>query len=741
MKKNLLLLLVLAVNVQLVFSQSAPPETLTGTELQTWLKANWYDGYHKELGYSAARTAMYSYIDKADDNNVYCVYSGFYQSAASTTFLDPINAEHTVPQSWFSQAEPMRSDIFHLYPTHMNVNSDRGSYPFDEIPDELTDSWYNAINNNYQETSGIPTANIDDYSELDNNLRFEPREQHKGDLARAVFYFYTMYPTQAGNISDIVYGGIQTLYTWHLEDPVSAWELQRNARIEERQGNQNPYIVYPELVCRAWGFDCQVAGAAISLSTTSLPDFGLVSYASANFPVQSYTITANEVTSELVITASENFLISLSATEGFSSTITLPSTFTEETVYVQFAPAQSINDVVNGTITHAHNGNEIQLYVSGTEGNPNLEPVAVLTESFDDCNLADRGWQIVSVSSTTKNWECSTTGYLGAGLYINGYGGDAPAEDWLILPQIQLTTLKQTALNFWVYNQYSDSNPGLEVLLSYNYDGQDVGAAQWQTLAATLPAANSRSWQEVNVDLPLASSSAYVAIKYTSTGTGPGQAALWRIDEVSVTESLLYAPQFYLAEDFALVDTTPQTVYVRLNKKASQDLTIDLSISQGLDLITSQMVAIDQTLDNGAFQLTVNSGDSVANFTLQMVEVPEQLAMLEFLLDEIEGIALPNKPKLMLEVPDAQVLGFEDVIKNTNIVFPNPVENGIIKLGLEEKITKGYDIQLVNFNGQTCWSASLNKAEVELPTSFLPGIYLLIVRTTEEIYTQKIIIK
>ena len=43
------------------------------------------------------------------------------------------------------------------------------------------------------------------------------------------------------------------MFQWHLDDPVDATEKERNDRIEERQGNRNPYIDHPDLVAKAWG--------------------------------------------------------------------------------------------------------------------------------------------------------------------------------------------------------------------------------------------------------------------------------------------------------------------------------------------------------------------------------------------------------------------------------------------------------------------------------------------------------
>lgn len=234
-------------------AQTAPPSNLSGQSLRTWLKSNWYDSYHNTLGYNTARSAMYSYID-SEGGTVYCVYTGYSQAAANTTYLNPINAEHTVPQSWFNSSEPMRSDIHHLYPTHGSVNSARSNYPFNEINDASTDTWYGLSGSNYTTSGNIPSSGIDSWSERNGSV-FEPREDHKGNLARAIFYFYTMYPTQAGNISDIISNGdINVLYQWHLDDPVDATEITRNNRTEERQGNRNPYIDYPNIVADAWGF-------------------------------------------------------------------------------------------------------------------------------------------------------------------------------------------------------------------------------------------------------------------------------------------------------------------------------------------------------------------------------------------------------------------------------------------------------------------------------------------------------
>ncbi len=232
-----------------------PPADLTLEPLRNWLKTNWYDGLHNDLGYNGAREQMYGSVDESS-GQIECVYTGFQQASEFVTFPDPINAEHLVPQSFYGSLSPMRSDIWSLRPSHQSPNSARSNNPFGEV-DDASAQWYGVdAQGNYFSTGTIP-ANADDFSELSNGV-WEPRESQKGDVARAVYYFYTMYPTQAGAIAGVC--DPQTLYSWHLADPVSAFELQRNDRIEAAQGNRNPYVDDPNLVFRAWYFTQAVSG-------------------------------------------------------------------------------------------------------------------------------------------------------------------------------------------------------------------------------------------------------------------------------------------------------------------------------------------------------------------------------------------------------------------------------------------------------------------------------------------------
>lgn len=223
---------------------------LTGEELRSRLAAEFQ--VQNSLGYRRAREYMYTQLDN-ENGIVRGIYSDFEQP------IDPnaseptqeayqngkgINAEHSWPQSRGATGIA-KSDIHHLFPSHVRVNQRRGNSPFAEIPDDQTNLWL--IRN--EEKSTIPTSNIDEYSEATNSA-FEPREAVKGDIARAQFYFYTIYRNQADK--DFFNQQRNTLCQWHTNDPVNEAELARSHGIAQKQGNENPFVLDPSLAKRLY---------------------------------------------------------------------------------------------------------------------------------------------------------------------------------------------------------------------------------------------------------------------------------------------------------------------------------------------------------------------------------------------------------------------------------------------------------------------------------------------------------
>ena len=244
--------------VQFSYSQEAIGAGLFGDELFDLLNDNYQTS--NTLGYNNARDVMYSEIDIKTGNQLTGVYSGYTitldlsQDPSTNAYEQGINCEHTWPQSLGAGSEPMKSDMHHLFPTKSNVNSSRGNDPFQDSYDNDTDKWYR--NDYYIET--IPTEYIDEYAEKFNppnqdDERFEPREEQKGNTARAMFYFYTIYVDVATenfwNLQE------EQLIDWHLYDLPDEIELNRSNMIASYQGNNNPYVIDPSLVGRIFLLD------------------------------------------------------------------------------------------------------------------------------------------------------------------------------------------------------------------------------------------------------------------------------------------------------------------------------------------------------------------------------------------------------------------------------------------------------------------------------------------------------
>lgn len=243
-------------SIETVFGQVLP-SNLNCADSRAWIKQNFYTGRFQNLGYSVARRKMYAYIDNNNDS-LECIYGGYKQyhrNGNEITSILPINCEHTIPQSFFNSVEPMVCDIHHLFPTYDDWNSVRANFPFAEIPDALTTQWMRNINSQ----AGIPTTFLPEWSEF--NIRssvYEPREKQKGNTARAILYFYTMYGDQMASYGNPItrVASLETLWAWHTQDPPDDAERERNRRTAIYQGNRNPYIDNPSWVSQAFIVGC-----------------------------------------------------------------------------------------------------------------------------------------------------------------------------------------------------------------------------------------------------------------------------------------------------------------------------------------------------------------------------------------------------------------------------------------------------------------------------------------------------
>ena len=197
------------------------------------------------------------YTDIPAGTPVYTFTFGTNQCGTYAIEGDCYNREHSFPKSWFNDATPMYTDLFHLYPTDGKVNGERSNYPYGEVDGSAS---YNSSNG-----SKLGNCTYPGYT----GIVFEPIDAYKGDLARTYFYMATRYEDaidtwQTNDVSaNAILNGtkfpayetwfLNMLGAWSTADPVSAKEIDRNNAIYAIQGNRNPYIDHPEYVYQVWG--------------------------------------------------------------------------------------------------------------------------------------------------------------------------------------------------------------------------------------------------------------------------------------------------------------------------------------------------------------------------------------------------------------------------------------------------------------------------------------------------------
>ena len=140
-----------------------------------------------------------------------------------------INIEHTWPRSLFKSSKGSHSfrikeaDLHHLYPTNSRANSTRGNLKFSEF--SKTESGLH----NCQSSKRARIVETGEYG-------FEPPVEHKGNVARALFYFAVRYDMRIAAHEEFF------LRQWNVIDPVDEEEMARNDGVEKLQGNRNPFI-------------------------------------------------------------------------------------------------------------------------------------------------------------------------------------------------------------------------------------------------------------------------------------------------------------------------------------------------------------------------------------------------------------------------------------------------------------------------------------------------------------------
>jgi hypothetical protein len=241
-------------------------EGRTGAELLASLSSIIRTG-HNGFAYDSARGFLYQDVeDPNDDNLIEDVYAGRIATVdrranSNTDAGDAnLNAEHAWPQSCGSRLDRTngvrstgpRGDLHILFAADAGANSARSNYPFGLVTGTPDASYGPDSAGNFSRRGSNGTRTV-----------FEPRAERRGDLARAIFYFYVRYvPDIPGSLSLENFNVEETtLLQWAAADPVDDFERARNNEIYAVQGNRNPFVDVPEFLTRIGDFPNTATGA------------------------------------------------------------------------------------------------------------------------------------------------------------------------------------------------------------------------------------------------------------------------------------------------------------------------------------------------------------------------------------------------------------------------------------------------------------------------------------------------
>ncbi len=352
MKKSIIVLLAALVTINTWAVDVAYYNSLDGKSASSLREAV------TTLTYSKHTTAMgYNWtFDNIDVVNgvVLDMYStcdwtvGSDQCGTYSGICDCYNREHTVPQSLFKEKSPQVGDRHHLFLTDGKVNGVRSNYAFGETN---STTGFSGISNSSKALGKFGSASYA-YS---SGTVYEPDDEYKGDIARAVLYMVVRYATEdvcrvgstsnsypvttwgtnpmfSGSLSTnygLSNAAVQTFLKWHRADPVSKKEIDRNNGVEAKQGNRNPFVDYPCLVEYLWGNHAGESFALANMLPSFAPGWDESDGCSGSAPICTKLATPNVT----VIAGDRQVSLSWTAINGaasYSVTISEGKGFTTE---------------------------------------------------------------------------------------------------------------------------------------------------------------------------------------------------------------------------------------------------------------------------------------------------------------------------------------------------------------------------------------------------------------------------
>ena len=449
------------------------------TRLQT-LMSSTHTFYTDYSGTSAGDMAYYWTRTDAQNSSstYYCFYTDLLYDGWSSNA--GMQREHIWPKSNASFYQTNGgADMHHLRPSVGTLNNSKSNNYFGEIHDSAT---ANYIVSGNEETKWWSDGGV-----------FEPKDSIKGDIARILLYVYCRWgqpnlytdvtssklpaydSDDSQNNGTRAIDGRAMLLRWMENDPVDTWEMERNDRVQDVQGNRNVFIDYPEYAWLVFGLtppsnyttpSGMAAASGTSYTITAVSNnnsYGTVSLSGS-------VITATP--------ASGYYAAGYLVTSGSATVTQSGNTFTVSassncTVQIIFAQIQTY------TVTYMANGSQYSTataYAGNSVTLPNNAP-------------AVSGWTFIG---WTDNAGYTNGGAQPANFYEKGTG----------------YTVNVSATLYAVYRQSSGTGSSTNYELTTNLtDGDYVigtvqGTVGTDTAIGAINGTYSSGWQKYDVTTP-----------------------------------------------------------------------------------------------------------------------------------------------------------------------------------------------------------------------------------------------
>lgn len=440
-------------------------------------------------------------------------------------------------------------------------------------------------------------------------------------------------------------------------------------------------------------------------------------------------IFGHHLSAPVVVTTSQGFVASLDDVT-YASVVTIPASGfdggAQQNVFLKSQPFDT-RGYKSGTCTFSTTGAADQLINLG------VVVYSGYTTDFEDASsMEETGWLTYNVSGD-QVWSLADLDYT-ATIQIDGAGSTAENEDWLISPEVDLTTFTQTpALRFRAYN----SGTGEPLVLKYSADYPGYGDPRnstWISTDASLLSANSKTWKNIMVKLLAQEAHLRFAFIYSSDEQ---QTSRWAIDDWRITDNAVNIPDNELLFDNVSVGmpSEPRNMLVSVVGFGS----VTISASEEFQVSSDGIVFSPAVV--------IPEADVATGVTLRVRYFPrkftaEKQGSLTFTANGGFSVV-----KNILTGRVGLTTGIEDRSIQAGILYPNPTSGEVhVDLSSLPDTEASYPVMVANSIGVSVAvingpAYTIENSLSNIFTNLEPGVYFVIIKGRTNTWRTKLIRK